>query len=122
VFAQPLLEYGVDGAGRHRRGRLLELGQRRAIGARDLLRKSRLEDRQGLAELHRAALELAEHLEELLGGALLKLAADKFRGLAHDPLAESPRRPPGEAERERGQLGGPGDRLARKIRHAPSKY
>src|SRR6185503_19747054 len=50
---------------------LLQLRQGRAVGAGDLLRERRLEDGQGLAELHGAALELPEHLEQLVGGALL---------------------------------------------------
>src|SRR5690606_2421215 len=70
---------------------------------------------------HRAALQLPEDLEQLVGGALLEFPADEVRGLAHDPLAEPPGRPSGDAERERGQLGGPGDRRPGKIRHAPSK-
>ncbi len=121
VRPEPLLEHAVHGAGGHRRGGLLELGQGRAVGAGDLLRQRRLEDGQCLPELHRAALELAEHLEELLRRALLQLAADDLRGLAHDPLAQPPGRPAGEAERERGELGGTGDRLPGKIRHAPSR-
>ena len=67
-------------------------------GAGDLLGQRRLEDRQRLAELHRAALELAEHLEELLGGALLDLGGDDLGGCAADPLAEA-RASPGRRPR-----------------------
>ncbi|CAM5685277.1 hypothetical protein SALBM311S_09166 [Streptomyces alboniger] len=121
VLAEPFREHRVHGARGHGRGGFLEFGQGRPVGAGDLLGQRRLEDGQGLAELHRAALELPEHLEQLIGRALLQLAADDLRGLADDPFAQPPGRPAGEAERERGEPGGPGDRLPGKIRHAPSK-
>ena len=68
----------VHGRGRHRRRGVLQLGQRRAVRAGQLLGQRRLEDRHGLAELHGPALELAEHLEELLGGAGLDLGGDQL--------------------------------------------
>ena len=64
-----------------------------------------LQDRQGLAELHRAALELAEHREELLGRAGLQLGGDDLGGPAADPLPE-PRGP--RARHAEGQAGQPG--------------
>ena len=61
--------------------------------------------RHGLAELHRPALELAEHPEQLLGGACLDLGGDHLGRAAADPLAEPERRPSGEAQRQRRELG-----------------
>ena len=63
----------ADGLGRHRRRRVLQPGELLAVGRRDLVGQRRLEHRQRLAELHRAALELAQRAEQLLGGALLDL-------------------------------------------------
>ena len=62
-------QHAVHRAGRHRRRGVLQLGQRRAVGPGQLLGQRGLEDRQGLAELHRPALELAQDLEHLLGRA-----------------------------------------------------
>ncbi len=47
--------------------------------------------RQRLTELHRAALELAQHGEQLLGAALLDLAHHRLGRLAAEPLAEPER-------------------------------
>nr|BFE68024.1 hypothetical protein GCM10020092_013250 [Actinoplanes digitatis] len=73
---------------RHRRRGLLKLGQRLPVRRRHRLGHRGLEDRQGLPELHRAALELAQDAEELIGGALLDLGGDDIRGDAGHPLAE----------------------------------
>jgi hypothetical protein len=78
-------EHPVHRGGRQRRRGLLQPGQRRPVGAGQLGRQRRLEDRQRLAELHRPALELAEHPEDLVGGALLDLLRDDLRRLAPDP-------------------------------------
>ena len=86
--------------GRHRRRGVLQLGERRAVGRGHLLGQRGLEDRHGLAELHRPALELAEHLEELLGGPGLHLGGHQLGRLAADPLADAEGGAPGEAERE----------------------
>ena len=72
VFGQHLMHAA---SGQRRRG-LLQLGQRGAVRPGDLGRQRRLEDRQRLAELHGAALELAEHPEDLVGGALLYFLGD----------------------------------------------
>ena len=93
--AELLGEHRVHGAHRHRRRRLLQLGQRLAVGRGDLLGHRRLEDRQRLAELHRPALELPEHREQLLGGALLQLGGDGVGGPAGEPLAQAQRGAPG---------------------------
>ena len=96
----------VHGPRGHRRGGLLQLRQRLPVGARDLLGQRRLEDRHRLAELHRAALELAQHPEDLLGGAELDFPGDGLGGRPPTRLP-TPRavRPP---EGQRGQLGRPG--------------
>jgi hypothetical protein len=117
VRAELLGQCPVHVRHRHRRRGLLELGQRLPVRPGHLVRHRRLEHRQRLAELHRTALELPEHAEQLLGGALLDVGGDDVAGDAHGPLAEAERRPPGEAERERGQPGGPGCRSARYVAH-----
>jgi hypothetical protein len=78
----------VHGRRGQRRRRLLQLGQRGAVRRRHVLGQAGLEDRQRLAELHGAALELAEHLEQLLGGARLQLRGDELGGAAAQALAE----------------------------------
>ena len=93
-------EHRVHGAHRHRRRLLLELDQCLAVGGRHLLGHGGLEDRQGLAELHRPALELAQHREQLLGGALLQLGGHGVGGAAGQPLAEAERGAPGGPERQ----------------------
>jgi hypothetical protein len=107
----------VHGAGRHRRGGVLELRERRAVGSRELLGEGRLEDRQRLAELHRTALELAEDAEQLVGGASLQLGCHRLGGLAAQALAETEGGAAGDAERQPGEPGGAGDGVARKIVH-----
>ena len=97
--AELLGEHRVHGAHRHRRRRLLQLGQRLAVGAGDLLGQRGLEDRQRLAELHRPALELAQDGEELLGGALLQLGGDRSAGRPAEPLAEPEGGAPGRPAR-----------------------
>ena len=47
----------------------------------------------------RAALELAQYPEELVGGALLDFLGDDLRRLAADPPGQPEHAPPGEAER-----------------------
>ena len=79
-----------------------------------------LEHRQRLAELHRAALELAEGAEELLGGALLHLRQHRIGGFSAEPLAEPERRTAGIAHRQRGQPCRARDGLARQVGHGSS--
>ena len=81
-LAELLVEYAVHDRDVHRRGRFLQAGQRCSIGRGRFLGQGRLEDRQGLAELHRPALELAQHLEQLFGRAALQLGGDLFARLA----------------------------------------
>ena len=85
----------VHGGRRHRRRGVLQLGQRLAVGRRVLVRDRGLVDAQRLAELHRAALERAEHLEELLGGAALQFGGDLVAVPADQPLPEAEGGPPG---------------------------
>ena len=70
-----------------------------AVRAGDVVGQHRLEQAQRLPELHRPALELAEHLEQLLRGPLLQLLADLLGGRAADPSAEAEGR---AARRSRG--------------------
>ena len=98
-------QHGVDRRRRKRGSAVLQLGQHRAVGRRHLLGERRLEDRQRLAELHRAALELAEDAEQLLGGPGLELRGDDLGRLPADPLPEAPRRAAGHAHGQAGQPG-----------------
>ena len=61
--AQLRVEHPVHLGRRQRRGLALQLGQRLAVGLAVLLGDRSLHDRESLADLHRAALELAEHGE-----------------------------------------------------------
>src|SRR5688572_18584009 len=103
--------------GRHRRGRVLELGEGGAVRRDELLRERRLHDGEGLADLHRTALELTEHREQLVRGAGLQLLGHELGRLAAHPLAERPGGPAGESERERGELRGARHPAQRQIRH-----
>ena len=78
-------EHRVHRAGGQRRRRLLQAGQGLAVGAGEVLGQGRLEDRHGLAELHGPALELAEHLEQLLSGARLDLGRHHLGGPPAEP-------------------------------------
>ena len=80
--------HGGAGIGGAESWSLVEL---RAVGRRQLLGERRLEDGQRLAHLHRAALEVAERLEELLGGALLHLGHHGLGGGAAEPPAHADR-------------------------------
>ena len=119
VVAEGLGQLLVDRRGRHGRRGVLQFGQRGAVGTEHLLRQRNLGDAQRLAELHRAALELAEGLEHLLGGALLDLACHGLRGLATDLLAKPDCRASGIAEGECGEARAAGDRASGEVGHAP---
>ena len=113
--AELLGEHPVHGGGRQRRGRLLQPGERLPVRPGELLGQGRLEDGQGLAELHGAALEPAQHPEQVFGGPLLDLGGDHLGCQPGDPLAQADRGPPGEAQRQAGQARGPADRPARYV-------
>ncbi len=83
--------------GRQGRRRLLELCQGRPVGPGHLFGQRGFEDRQRLAELHRAALELTEDPEDLFGGALLKFRGDDLGGTSTEPLTHTNRGPSGDA-------------------------
>ena len=101
VRSELALEDGAHGHRRHRRRGVLQPGQLLAVGPGQLVGQRRLEDRHRLAELHRAALEVTQGAEQLLGGALLDLGEHRLGGGATDPLAQAPapcgRRTPGAA-------------------------
>ena len=97
---------------------VLQLGEGRAVGRQDLLGERDLGDAHRLAELHRAALELAQGLEHLLGGALLDLGGHGLRGLAPDLLAEAERGASGVAQGQGGQARAAGDGAAGEVGHA----
>ena len=62
-----------------------------------------LVDAQRLAELHRAALERAEHLEDLFGRAALHLGGDLFPVPADQTLPQTQRGAAGGRQRQAGQ-------------------
>ena len=98
------LEHAVHHAGRHRGSGVLELGEGLPVRAGDLVGQRRLEDAHRLPELHRAALELAEHAEDLVGGAALHLEQDGFGRRSAEPPAHAQRRAAGESHRQRREL------------------
>ena len=99
-------EHGVHPRRRHRRGGVLQPGQVRPVRRRDVLGQHRLEQAEGLAELHRAALELAQHPEQLLGRPLLHLLAHLLGRRAAQPLAQT-RAWPGRRSRAAARPAGP---------------
>ncbi len=109
------LEHPVDAGGRQRRRRVLELRQRLPVGGGQVLGERRLEDRQRLAQLHRAALELPEHAEQVFGGPSLRLLAEDLVRQARDPLAETDGRASGQAQRQGGELHAAGEGPPRKV-------
>ena len=88
-----------------RRSILLQLGQRLAVGLAELLGNGGLHDRQRLADLHRAALELAEDGEQLVGRLLHQLGVDLVPRRAGQSFAEAERGPAGEANGKARELG-----------------
>ena len=102
VRAEIFREHLVDGRCWQGRRRLLQLGQRRAVGAGDLRRQRSLEDRECLPELERSALELAENPEDLLRGPLLQLLRDDLSRPAAEPLAQAERGAAGHSHRQGG--------------------
>ena len=117
VGAELVGEHGVHRRGRQGRGGLLQLGQRRTVRRGHLLGQGCLEDAQGLAELHRATLELAQDLEQLLGRARLQLCRDQLGRAAPEALAQTDRPAPCHAERQGGELGAAGDRALGDVVH-----
>ena len=79
----------VDLDGRHRGSGVLQAHEHLAVGLDHLLGHRGLEDGEGLADLHRAALERAEHGEELLGGAALDLLGDDVGGRAREAAPDA---------------------------------
>ena len=110
----------AHGLGGHRRSRVLERGEVLAVGRGNLVGQRRLQHAERLAELHRAALELAQGAEELLGGALLHVDEDVVRGLPPEPLAEAHGRTSGVAQGECCDPGRAGRCLARELGHDTS--
>src|SRR5262249_46715816 len=107
----------VHGAGGQRRRGLLQPGQGGPVRPRDLGRQRRLEDRQRLAQLHRAALELTQDAENLLGGALLYLLRDDLGRTAADPLSDPDGGAARQPDRQPGHFGRPGHRVPGHVVH-----
>ena len=105
--AQLRVEDAVDLGGGHRRCFPLQLRQRLAVGLAVLLGDGGFHDRQGLADLHRAALELAQDGEQLLGSLVHQFGVDLVLRLSGQTLPEAHGGPPGHADRQRGQFGVP---------------
>ena len=102
---------------RHRRGVVLEAGEVLPVRRRQLVGQGGLEHAERLAELHRAALELAQRLEELLGRALLHLGEHGVRRSAAQAAPEAHRRTTRVAQRQGGEAGAAGEGLARELGH-----
>ena len=117
VRAQVLGQHPVHGAGGQRRRGFLELGQRRPVRPREFRGQRGLEDGQRLAELHRAALELPQDPEDLVGRPLLDLGGDQFGGAPADALAEPQRGPAGQPNGEGRQFGCAGESTPGEIAH-----
>ena len=106
--------------GRHRRRGVLQGGQVRAVRRGHVVGEGRLEDRERLAELHRAALELAQGAEQLLGGALLHLDHHGLGRLPAQALAEPQRAATGVPQRQGGEARGARHGLAGQVGHGAS--
>ena len=104
--AQFSRQHRVDAGRRHRRSGVLQPGQMRAVRSRHVLGQGRLEEAHRLPELHRSALELTQHPEQLLGGPLLHLLGHHLGRGAAETLAE-PERSLDPRNREAGRPSGP---------------
>ncbi|CAB4964541.1 unannotated protein [freshwater metagenome] len=89
VLAELVGQHSVHGGGGQRRRGVLQFGEGGAVGAGHLLGQGSLEDTHRLAHLHGPTLELAQHLEQLLGGASLNLGADRLGGLSSNALTHA---------------------------------
>ncbi len=107
-------ELGGDEGSGHRRGGLLQRDQGLAVRARELLGQGGLHGRQRLTDLHRAALELAERGEQLLGRARLHLRGDRLTRSTTETPAESECGACGVHGRERREPGRPREASARR--------
>ena len=107
----------VHPVGAHRRPGLLELGERGPVRPGQLLGHRGLHDRQGLTELHRAALELPENGEQLFGRAGLQLGGDGLGRSPTHPLAHAHGDPAGVPQGQADELGGAGDGAPRDVGH-----
>ena len=93
-------QHAVHAGRLHRRRSVLQLRQRLTVRRGHVLRQRGFENRQRLAELHRAALELPEYGEQLLSRALLKVGVDLLGRTPAEPLSQPYGRPAGDAERQ----------------------
>ncbi len=115
--AELLVEYPVDLRRGQRRRIFLQLRQRFAVGLAVLLGNRGFHHRQRLADLHRAALELTENGEQLLGGLVHQLGVDLVFRLPGQPLAQAQRRPAGHAHWQARELRIAGDTPAFDVCH-----
>lgn len=95
----------VDGRRQHDRRRVLQPRQRDLIGIGYIFRQRELINGQQLAEFGGAPLELAEHLEDVLGGPQLDLAIHLRGGTAECAPARAGRAPPRVRHRQGRQPG-----------------
>jgi hypothetical protein len=107
--AELMAEHPPHVALRHGRPGRLQLAQRLVIGLGDLLGHQRVEDAQRLADLHRAAFELAEDGEELLSVARGRRRRHLRPVRARQPAAQACNRPSAEGERQGHQFHRPGE-------------
>ena len=106
-------QHTVHPRGGHRGSGVLQRGQPGPEWGGELLRQHRLHHRQHLAELHRPALELAQHAEQLLGGGAGQVGVHLVGGFAQQPAAGADGGPSGGAQRDAQQPGGAPQRSLR---------
>jgi len=107
--AELLGEHPVHVARGHGGSGGLQPAQGVVVRLGDLGRDHRVEDAQCLADLHRAALELPEHGEQLLGVVRGHRRRHRLRVGAHQAPTDTQRRPTREGDRKREKSRGPGD-------------
>jgi len=117
VPTELLGQHPVHVLGRHLRRVGLQLDQGFLVRLGQLVGDHRLVHRERLAELHRAALELAEHGEDLVGVAHGQLGGDLLAVPAGDSPGPASGGPAGKADRQRSQTGGALEGSLRRIGH-----
>ena len=112
-----LVEHLVYLLGRQRRGGGLELVQRLAVRLGEFLRNCRLHDAERLAQLHRAALEFAQHREQLLGRLRAQLRVDLAFVAAGELASEAHGGATGHPQGDAREFGSTGRTLAWDLGH-----
>jgi hypothetical protein len=119
LLAHIAREHRVNSPGRQRRRGFLQPGQGGPVRFGDLRGQRGLEYGQRLPELHRAALELAKNLEDLICCPLLDFLGHQLSWPAAQAFAGSQRGPACEPDRQPSQFGRAGHTMAGQIAHDP---